>query len=30
VRIGRNGVPFTFYKYRTMKQETGEYEVAPL
>ncbi len=30
VRIGRNGVPFTFYKFRTMKPETGEYEVAPL
>ncbi|HPH40244.1 MAG TPA: sugar transferase [Candidatus Fermentibacter daniensis] len=30
VRIGRNGVPFTFYKFRTMKPESGEYEVAPL
>ncbi len=30
VRIGRNGVPFTFYKFRTMRPETGEYEVAPL
>lgn len=29
-RIGRNGVPFVFYKFRTMKPESGEYEVAPL
>lgn len=30
VRTGRNGRPFTLLKFRTMKPETGEYEVAPV
>lgn len=29
-RIGLRGRPFTLLKFRTMKPETGEYEVAPL
>ncbi len=29
-RVGRNGVPFTLYKFRTMMPKAGEYEVAPL
>jgi len=29
-RVGKNGVPFTLYKFRTMIPEAGEYEVAPL
>ena len=29
-RVGRHGVPFTLYKFRTMKPEADEYEVAPV
>ena len=29
-RIGRSGKPFTLLKFRTMKPETDEYEVAPV
>ncbi len=29
-RIGLRGTPFTLYKFRTMKPEASEYEVAPL
>lgn len=29
-RVGFRGKEFTFYKFRTMKPEAGEYEVAPL
>ena len=29
-RIGKHGVPFTLYKFRTMKPEADEYEVAPV
>lgn len=29
-RVGRDGKSFILFKFRTMKPETGEYEVAPL
>jgi len=29
-RVGRHGVPFTLYKFRTMRPEADEYEVAPV
>ncbi len=29
-RIGRHGIPFTLFKFRTMKPEADEYEVAPV
>ncbi len=29
-RVGLKGMEFTFYKFRTMKPESGEYEVAPI
>lgn len=29
-RVGRAGVPFTLLKFRTMRPQTGEYEVAPV
>ena len=29
-RVGRNGVPFTLLKFRTMKPQAGEYEIAPV
>ncbi len=29
-RMGRHGQPFTLYKFRTMKPEANEYEVAPM
>lgn len=29
-RVGFRGVEFTLYKFRTMKPESGEYEVAPI
>ncbi len=29
-RMGRHGEPFTLYKFRTMKPEANEYEVAPM
>ncbi len=29
-RVGRHGEPFTLYKFRTMKPEADEYEVAPV
>lgn len=29
-RVGRHGDPFILYKFRTMKPETDEYEVAPV
>ncbi len=29
-RIGKNGKPFRLYKFRTMQEETSQYEVSPL